>query len=104
MIDTKGRYVVALARNGLPKLASNNRTTATAAESKAIVDGSIFHFGTISINAADKTLTFRIETSTFPNWDGVEQKRTFTLTGNELTYTNPGSGGGMVTAVWKRAK
>jgi hypothetical protein len=104
MIDTNGRYVIALARAGLPKVASNNRTTATAEESKAIVEGSIFHYGTISINAAAKTLVFKIETSTFPNWDGAEQKRAFALAGDQLTYTNPGSGGGTVTAVWKRMK
>jgi hypothetical protein len=83
----------------------NNRTTATPEENKAIVQGSNTHFGTLSVNAADKTITFKIETSTFPNWDGTEQKRPFTVTGDELTYTVPAaSGGGTATVVWKRAK
>ena len=106
MVDANGRYVLAVARAGLPKVASNNRTTATPEENKAIVQGSITHFGTVSVNAADKTITFKIETySTFPNSDGTEQKRPFTLTGDELTYTVPAaSGGGTATTVWKRAK
>ena len=66
-VDANGRYVLAIVRAGLPKVASNNRTTATPEENKAIVQGSITHFGTISVNAADKTMTFKIETSTFPN-------------------------------------
>jgi hypothetical protein len=33
------------------------------------------YFGWYAINEADKTITFRIETSTHPNWDGAEQKR-----------------------------
>jgi hypothetical protein len=104
-VDTNGRYVLAIARAGLPKVASNNRTTATPEENKAIVQGSITHFGTLSVNAADKTITFKIETSTFPNWDGTEQKRPFTVTGDELQYTVPAaSGGGTATTVWKRAK
>ena len=105
IVDANGRYVLAIARADLPKVASNNRTTATPEENKAIVQGSITHFGTLSVNAADKTMTFKIETSTFPNWDGTEQKRPFTVTGDELTYTVPAaSGGGTATMVWKRAK
>jgi hypothetical protein len=105
IVDATGRYVLAVARAGLPKVASNNRTTATPEENKAIVGGSITHFGTLSVNAEDKTITFKIETSTFPNWDGIEQKRPFTITGDELQYTVPAqSGGGTGTVVWKRAK
>jgi hypothetical protein len=105
IVDANGRYVIAIARAGLPKVASNNRTTATPEENKAIVGGSLAYFGALSVNAADKTLTFTIETATFPNWDGTEQKRVFATTGDELKYTNTaGSGGGTVTVVWKRAK
>src|SRR6266478_4455467 len=75
MVDAKGRYVIAFARAALPKVASNNRTTATPEENKAIVGGSLTHFGTLSI------------------------------TGDELKYTvAAASGGGTATVVWKRAK
>jgi hypothetical protein len=105
IMEANGRYVMAIARAGLPKVASNNRTTGTPEENKVIVGGSLFHFGTVAVNAADKTLTFKIETSSFPNWDGIEQKRPFTVTGDELKFTAPAaSGGGTLTAVWKRAK
>ena len=105
MVDANGRYVITFARANLPKVASNNRTTATPEENKAIVGGSLTHFGTISVNTADKTFTFKIETATFPNWDGTEQQRPFTVTGDELQYTVPvGSAGGTETVVWKRAR
>jgi hypothetical protein len=105
MVDANGRYVLTIARADLPKFASNNRMTGTPEENKAIVQGSNTHFGTVAVNAADKTITFKIETATFPNWNGAEQKRAFTLTGDELTYTVPAaSGGGTATVVWKRAK
>ena len=104
-VDANGRYVLVIARADLPKVASNNRTKATAEENKAIVQGSVAHFGSLSVNVADKTITFKIETSLFPKWDGTEQQRPFTVTGDELTYTVPSaSGGGTATAVWKRAK
>src|SRR5215813_2590943 len=67
--------------------------------------GKLFLTISLAVNAADKTITFKIETATFPNWDGTEQKRAFTVTGDELTYTVPAaSGGGTATTVWKRAK
>ena len=104
-VDANGHYVLVIARADLPKVASNNRTTATPEENKAIVQGSGAHFGTLSVNATDKTITFKIETSLFPNWDGTEQKRPFTVTGDELQYTVPAaSGGGTATVVWKRTK
>jgi|SRR5215813_2625388 len=49
MVDVNGRYVIAIARAGLPKVASNNRTTATPEENKAIVGGSITHFGALGL-------------------------------------------------------
>ena len=104
-VDVNGRYVLVIARADLPKVASNNRTTATPEENKAIVGGSLTHFGTLSVNEADKTFTFKIETATFPNWDRTEQKRPFTITGDELKYTvAAASGGGTATVVWTRAK
>jgi hypothetical protein len=77
----------------------------TPEENKAVVQGSIAHFGGYSINEADKTITFQIDTSTFPNWNGVVQKRPFTLTADELKWTTPAaSGGGSGEVVLKRVK
>src|SRR5437879_6971401 len=81
IVDANGRYVIAFSRADLPKVASNNRTTATAEENKAIVGGSLTHFGTLSVNAADKTFNFTIEHATFPNWSGSEHKQRFTIRG-----------------------
>ena len=62
--------------------------------------------GTYSVNPADKTLTFRVETATFPNWDGTEQRRLIvTASKDELKYITPAaSSGGVGTVTWKRAK
>ena len=87
MVDANGRCVVVYARADLPKVASNNRTTATPEEHKGIVGGSLAYFGTISVNPADQTLTLNIDNSTFPNWNGTALKLPFTITGDELTFT-----------------
>jgi hypothetical protein len=106
ILDADGRYIAMIARPGLPKIASDNRTAATAEEAKAIVAGSIAHFGSYTVSEADKTITFRIETSTHPNWDGTEQKRTFAISGDELKYTGISAvvGGSSANLVWRRAK
>jgi hypothetical protein len=105
VFDANGRYIIAVMRSDLPKVASNNRTTGTADENAAIVQGSNFHFGTYSVDEAGKAINFRIENSSFPNWDGAEQRRPFTLVGDELKYTiATATGGGTAQVVWKRAK
>ena len=73
---------------------------------KAIVDGSIAHFCTYTSDDGGKAITFHIETSTFPNWDGTTQKRSLKVKGNTLTYTvtAPSAGGPPNDVVWKRVK
>ena len=105
MYDANGRYVIIFIGANLPKFASNIRATGTADENKAVVGGSLAHFGTYVVNEGDKSFTFRVESATFPNWDNTDQKRSFVITGDELKYTTPaGSAGGTVALTWKRAK
>ena len=103
IFTSEGRFIYLFASADLPKFASNNRTTGTPEENTAVVQGSISTSGTYSM--ADKTLTIKVEHSTFPNWIGTDQKRTITTTGDEMKWTNlAGSGGGVVELVLRRAK
>jgi hypothetical protein len=106
ILNAGGRFMLTIIGADLPKFASNNRATGTPEENKAIVGKSIALFGTYAINPADKTLTFKIETATFPNWNATEQKRSLiTVSGDELKYmTAQASGGGTATVTWKRTK
>jgi hypothetical protein len=105
IFDGHGHYALVNSRIDLPKYASNDRMQGTAEEYKTVVQGSIAHFGRYTINEADKTITFHIDTSTFPNWNGVEQRRPFVLSGDDLKWTTPAaSGGGSGEVVLKRAK
>jgi hypothetical protein len=104
MFDANGRISLQILGSGLPKFAANNRREGTPEENKAIVQGSICYFGTYSVSEADHTLNYHVESSSFPNFNGADQKRSFTLTGDELTYTGPTSTGGTSHVVWKRAK
>ena len=75
VFDANGRYALVFLRSDLPKFTSTNRATGTPEENKAVVQGSIAHFGAYSVDDNNKTIIFRIEASTFPNWSGAEQKR-----------------------------
>jgi hypothetical protein len=69
------------------------------------VQGTISRFGRYAVSPADKSIVFHIELSTYPNFYGTEQKRSFELVGDELKYTVPAfSGGGSAVAVVEARK
>jgi Lipocalin-like domain len=106
ILERDGHYSIILTRATLAKIAAGERDKGTAEENKAIVEGSIAHFGKYTVDTKDKTITFNVEGSTFPNWDGSTFKRAFKVSGDQLTYTNnaPSGGGGAIEVVWKRVK
>lgn len=105
-LDSSGHFMLTIIGPDLPKFASGNRAGGTAEENKAVVGKSIAMLGTYSVDSADKTLTFQVESATFPNWDGTTQKRLIvTATADDLKYVTPtASSGGIGTVTWKRAQ
>ena len=75
----------------------------TSEEYKGAVQGSISYFGKYTVDETAKVINFELEASSFPNWDGVVQKRPFSISGDEMRFTNAsGSSGGSVLVVLKR--
>lgn len=105
MFDGRGHYIFSVMRSDRPPFAVNDRMQGSAEENKATSQGTITYFGTYSANEADRTVVVRIDGSSFPNWNGADQKRLFALTGDELKLTVPPAptGGGTIEVVWKRA-
>jgi hypothetical protein len=105
ILGSDGRYMSLVVCGDIPKFVANSRAAGTAEENKAVVQGSIAHFGRYTINEADHTLVLNIERSTYPNWNGIEQKRPITITGDELKYVVPEqSFGGRGEGIFRRAK
>ena len=103
VLDPAGSYIFTTIKTDLPKVATGNRMTATPDEARQIVAGSLTHFGRYKV--VDNALVFTVERATFANWNGIEQKRAFTLDGDQLKYSLPvASGGGSVTLTWRRLK
>jgi len=102
-----GRFAQIHVASDVPKIASNNRLTGTAEEYGAIMRRSLSVFGTYTVDEEKKTVTYRIVSSTFPNWQGEAQTRTIDkLTGEEFVNTNPNVAGGRGSAsnLYRRAK
>ena len=107
ILDAGGRYAQVLARPGRPKFKSINRFSfeATPEELKVAVIGTVATFGTWSVDEANKTISRRPEASLLPNDEGIEQKYSVSLSGDELKTITVNSLTGLKTEVaYRRAK
>jgi lipocalin-like protein len=102
--DTDGRYIITVMKSDRPKYASNALWQGTPEENKETADGTITYFGTYSTSEADSSIAIHVEGSSFPNWNGTDQKRLVTIVGDQLTLTVRPPGGDVVDVIWKRAK
>jgi hypothetical protein len=102
--DAGGRYIISVMRSDRARYASNALWQGTAEENKATADGTQTYFGTYSISEADSSIAIHVEASSFPNWNGTDQKRIVAITGDQLTLTIRPATGENVDVVWKRAK
>jgi Lipocalin-like domain len=104
MFDQGGRFMLLIARPGLPKFAANKRDAGTPDENKAVLAGLLAFIGTYTVSEAHQVLTLHVESSTFPNWVGTDQKRSFTFLGDEMKWINrtPAIGAEVVEVVWRR--
>jgi Lipocalin-like domain len=105
MVDADGHFSIIIRRADLPRIASNNRLTATPEEGQTIVKSSIGYFGTLTFNGGAE-VTAHIESSTFANADGENQRRVVTFRDDEMEYANYQSsfGASVAKALWRRAK
>ena len=107
ILASNGNYALIVRRAQLAPVAAGARNKGTDAENKALVDGSIAHFGKGSIDDGGKAITFHVDQSSFPNWDKKPQKRALKMTDTTLTYTvaAPSTGSGTPSdVVWKRIR
>jgi len=107
LLTPEGRFSLTFLRESLPKFASNARQKGTVEENQAVVQGSVAAIGTYTVTGdKEQTLNLHIEGSTFPNWDGQDQKRLITIKGDEMKMINPtpSVGGGTNHIIWKRAR
>jgi hypothetical protein len=105
VFDAGGHFIITVMRADRAKYAIDFPTQGTAEENKATAQGTMTYFGTYSVDEADRNIALHIEASSFPNWNGADQKRIFSIAGDQLTLTARAlQTGGYADVVWKRAK
>jgi hypothetical protein len=106
MFDSGGHFMMFIARPDIPKFVAGKRDAGTPEENKAVLAGLLGFFGTYSVNEADQVLILHPEASTFPNWNGADQKRFLRFAGDQQIWTNrtPAIGAEIVEVVWRRAR
>jgi hypothetical protein len=70
-----------------PAFVAGDLRGGTPEEKLAAYDNVISYCGTYDVH--DNTVVHHVEASSFPNWVGADQLRTFTLSGDELKVTTP---------------
>jgi|SRR5471030_384446 len=103
LVDERGHYSLQIFKSERPRFASADKGQGTAAEFASATLGSSSHYGSVSVDNDAHVLTFRIEGSSFPNWEGTQQQRRFELKGDELSYhVPPRPNGDVPVSVWRR--
>jgi len=102
-----GRFAQIHVAGDVPRIASNNRLTGTPEEYAEIMRRSLSVFGTYTVDEANRTVTYNIVSSSFPNWQREVQTRAIDkLTADEFVNTNRNVAGGRGSAsnFYRRAK
>jgi len=89
LFTADGHYSVQIYRAGRSKFASGNKLKGTPEEYKDASIGMSVHFGRYTIDPVKNTITFQIDSASFPNWDNTTQVRSYELKGDELSWKVP---------------
>ena len=101
--DAGGRFIISVMRSDRTNYGIGHPAQGTDEENRATAQGTMTYFGTYTVNEADRTIDIHIEASSFPNWSGADQNRTFAIMGDRLTLTARALGG-RADIVWQRAE
>ena len=108
MFAPDGHMCFSAMRRTRSNLAGSGPQAGTPEEKAAAYDGYVGYCGRYDVSEEERSVTFRLELSSFPNWTGTTQKRFVEVTGTRLRVNTPPipvRGKQMVTTVvWERAK
>jgi hypothetical protein len=103
IVDAQGRYSLQIFRAERLRFARDAKASGSADEYASAVMGSSTHYGTVAVDGKRGVLTFRIESASYPNWEGQVQRRDYTLENGVLSYrVPPRPDGSIPVSVWRR--
>ena len=109
ILNGSGHFSLHVTRAARPMFTSENRMTGTAEENRAAVQGMISLVGTFTVHEQDRSMLLRIESSSYPNLDGTEQRQSFRIIGDQLSWPEAAPIAGPTgdlrsDLIWKRAR
>ena len=101
-----GRFSAQLMRSNRPKFVSGDQLKGTVEEIDACFKGCISYFGRYEYDANGGFVIHHIESSLFPNWEGI-QKRFVKISDKRISVTTPpliwgGKGVAIGAMIWER--
>lgn len=87
--DATGHMSVHAMRRGRPRLPSDDVHLAPAERAKAAFVGYNAYFGTYEVDERAGVVIHHVEGSLIPNWEGTDQRRRFTISGDRLVLEPP---------------
>jgi hypothetical protein len=107
VFDRGGRYTLQIMSSDRVKFASGDKGKGTEEEYKTAMTGINTHFGKYIVDEASRTITFHIEHASYPNWEGVVQKRPYSISAAEFKYAVPApttgaNAGATGEVIWKK--
>lgn len=103
VVDAAGRYSLQIFKRERRRFRSADKSAGSPEDYQSAVMGSSTHYGTVEVDERAGTLTFRIEGSSFPNWEGTVQVRGYDLSNGQLSYrVPPRADGSTPLSVWQR--
>jgi hypothetical protein len=108
MFAPDGHMCFSAMRRTRSKFGGPGPQAGTPEEKAAAYDGYIGYCGRYNVSDEERSVTFQLELSSYPNWTGSTQKRFVEVTGTRLRVNTPPipvRGRQMVTTViWERQK
>jgi len=86
IFTANGYYSVQIYRAERLKFSSADKLKGTPEEYRDASLSTSVHFGRYSLDAANHTITFRIDRSSFPNQDDTTQVRPYEMKGEQLSW------------------
>ena len=99
-----GLFSVQIMRTDRPKYKSGTRLRASLIENQATTHGTLSYFGTYTVSETDHTVTFHIDSSSYPNLHNTDQKRQLNFRQQSKAQNlTPSRGTGPIVQAWERA-
>jgi hypothetical protein len=87
--DASGRVAVQIMKQGRPHFSDGDIMGGSADEVSAAYHGFLAYLGSYELNESTGQVTHFLEVSSFPNWEGSEQVRSYSLSGDTLRLSPP---------------